>query len=181
MHQIARTLALLLSIIFFSGCASGWKLTSTRFKNSKYFFAPPPRWMITEEGSSAILSCHGPSLDKILIICHKVSDPFPFTNLRANPEMLPHELGEIIISRIIAAPQVSNVMLLDESISQVDNRPSVKLAVDYRINGIQFTDLIYAFIDGLFLYELRYTAAKRHYYQQNLNIFETVVKSFKVR
>lgn len=95
--------------------------------------------------------------------------------------MLPHELGEVLLSRVIAAPQVTDVLLLKEEVTNVDYRQAVKLTVSYRINAIEFNEIIYAFIDRVFLYELRYCAVKRYYYEENLNTFETLVKGFKLR
>lgn len=181
MRQVKRIVLWLLLPIMFAGCASGWKITGTKFKNPHYLFTPPPNWMMIYEGTSTILSKHGPSLERILIFRNKVTDQLPFTNLQIYPEMLPHELGEVILSRIIAAPQVSNVCLLEESVSEIDSIQAVRLTIEYQIDAIGFTDLIYAFTDGLFLYELRYTAAKRHYYGESISIFETLVKSFRLR
>ncbi len=181
MRQVKQIVFWLFLPVIFAGCASGWKITGTKFKKPHYFFTPPPNWMIMYEGTSTILSKHGPSLEKILIFRNKITDQLPFTSLQIYPEMLPHELGEVILSRIIAAPQVSNVCLMEESVTEIDSRQAVRLTIEYQINAIGFTDLIYAFIDGLFLYELRYTAAKRYYYAESINTFETLVKSFRLK
>lgn len=181
MPQVNRKTILLLLSLLFAGCASSWKITDTKYKKPYYYFEPPPRWMIINDGSTALLSKHGPSLEKILIIRHRITDSLEIIKLKLYPEMLPHELGEVLLSRIIAAPQVTNVCLLKEEVTEVDSRQAVKLTVGYRINAIEFSEIIYAFIDRFFFYELRYCAARRYYYEENLNAFETLVKSFRLR
>lgn len=171
---------LLLSVIF-AGCASSWKVTGTKYKKPYYYFQPPPRWMIINDGSSAMLSKHGPGLEKILIFRHKITDSLQFTRLRIYPEMLPHELAEALLSRMIAAPQIINVCLLREEPAEVDSRQAIRLTVDYQINAIGFREIIYAFIDKFFVYELKYCAARQHYFEENIDTFESLVKSFRLR
>ncbi|HEX3018748.1 MAG TPA: hypothetical protein VHP36_00530 [Chitinispirillaceae bacterium] len=181
MPQVNRITILLLLSLLFAGCSSSWKMTGAKYKKPSYYFEPPPRWMISRDGPTALLSKHGPSLEKILILRQRTTDTLNHTKLKLYPEMLPHELGEVLLSRVIAAPQVTDVLLLKEEVTNVDYRQAVKLTVSYRINAIEFNEIIYAFIDRVFLYELRYCAVKRYYYEENLNTFETLVKGFKLR
>ena len=95
--------------------------------------------------------------------------------------MLPHELAEALLSRIIAAPQVVNVCLLREEPAEVDSRQAIKLTVDYQINAIGFREIIYAFFDKFFVYELRYCAARKHFFEESIDTFESLVKSFRLR
>jgi hypothetical protein len=167
--------------VFFAGCASSWKVTGTKYKKPYYYFQPPSRWMIIKKGSSAMLSKHGPGLEKIVIFRHRITDTLQFTSLKTYPQMLPHELAEVLLSRIIAAPQVVDVCLLKEELAEVDFRQAIKLTVDYQVNAIGFRDIIYALIDKFYIYELRYSATRRHYFEENVETFETLVKSFRLR
>jgi hypothetical protein len=95
--------------------------------------------------------------------------------------MLPNELGEVVVARAIAAPGVSNVFLESMCPAYVDGISGVKCTFDYQINDLKFTDIVYSCIDGFYLYEIRYSAASRNYYEESIDAFESVVKSFRLR
>lgn len=180
MHQIILII-FIQSLIFLTGCSSSWKITKTHEKNIHYSFETPPKWMISSKGPSTILSRHGPSLERILISKQKISEAQLNTNLRIYPEILPHELGEVLLSSIISSPGISNVVLTNMQISNIDSRNSVNITADYQVGDVTFTDFIYAFVDKQFLYQIRFIATKRHYFNESLDEFNSVVKSFKVR
>lgn len=60
-------------------------------------------------------------------------------------------------------------------------REAIKLTVDYQINAIGFREIIYAFFDKFFVYELRYCAARKHFFEESIDTFESLVKSFRLR
>jgi hypothetical protein len=175
------TLFFLSVIVSFTGCSSGWKITKPQYKNRDYGIETPPNWMITREGASTILSRHGPSLDRILIFRHKINEMFLYTTLKVYSEMLPHELGEVVLSRMVANSNLSCVKLIKESLAKINGKDAVKLIIDYQVNDIAFTDIVYSFVEELFLFEIRYTAVRRHYYEESYEVFEEVVRSFRMR
>jgi len=134
-----------------------------------------------KQGSSLLISRHGPALEHIIILQHNLNSPLPLTSLSLISDMQPHELAEMILYRMIAAPGISNIMLLEESIETVSGKISVKVVVDYSINENARRDIVYAFISNGFLYELRYSALKRYYFQDNIQAFQTVIRSFRLK
>jgi hypothetical protein len=133
------------------------------------------------QGSSVLLSCHGTTLDRISIIRQDIIGPFSNTLLKITPEMLPNELGEVVVARAIAAPGVSNVFLESMCPAYVDGISGVKCTFDYQINDLKFTDIVYSIIDNMYLYEIRFSATKRYYYNESVDAFESVVKSFRIQ
>ncbi len=171
----------LITIVLFSGCASSWKITRETSKNRYYSFTPPHKWMVLKQGSSILLSCHGTTLDRISIIRKEIIESFPNTLLKITPGMLPHEHGEVVIARAIATPGVSNVFPDEIRPATVDGISGVKCIFNYQINDLKFTDIVYSFVDGFYLYELRFSATSRYYYDESADAFESVVKSFRLR
>jgi hypothetical protein len=171
------------TIIFFlvSGCASTWKVTRETSKNRYYSFTSPTKWMVLKQGPSTLLSCHGTTLDRISIIRKEIIGPFPNTLLKITPGMLPHEHAEVVVARAIATPGVSNVFLNEARPAVVGGISGVRCAFNYQINDLKFTDIVYSFIDGPYLYELRFSATSRYYYDESVDAFESVVKSFRLR
>lgn len=181
MQKIILITITAITFLLVSGCASSWKITREISKNRYFSFTPPPKWMQFKQGSSVLLSCHGTTLDRISIIRRDINEPFPNTLLQVSPRMLPHELGEVIIARAIATPGVSNVFLESIGPAYVDGIPGVKCTFDYQINDLKFTEVVYSIIDYMYLYEIRFSAAKRYYYNESMDAFESVVKSFRIQ
>ncbi|HEX2958309.1 MAG TPA: hypothetical protein VHO70_15855 [Chitinispirillaceae bacterium] len=179
-----KIIHLIIVVVFFpliSGCSSSWKVTRETCKNRYYSFTPPPKWMLFKQGLSVLLSCHGTTLERISITRRDIITPLPNTLLKVTPEMLPHELGEVIVSRAMATPGVSNVVLRELCPAVVDGVPGVKCTFDYQINDLKFTDIVYSIVDILYLFEIRFSATRRYYYDESIDAFESIVKSFRLR
>jgi hypothetical protein len=176
----ASTLSLLL-IAILSGCAPSWKVTGKRFRNAGYRITPPARWMIIHKGSATVLSRHGPALESIFIRCTRAGETYPNTMREVSPEMRPHTLAELFHYNLKATQDVQDVHLRNTSIAKVDSREAVKVEIGYSMNGVQFIDVVYAFFGKSGLYELRYSAAKIHYFKESLDDFELLVQHFSIR
>ncbi|NLD99149.1 MAG: hypothetical protein GX640_04690 [Fibrobacter sp.] len=182
MQQKITLLSLLGLVLLNTGCGSYWKLTESETLRTRHYSLSAPReWMSYRQGSSILLSKHGPTLEHIIVLRHNLAAPLPLTSIALYTGMLPHELGELIVYRLIAAPGISNVILLDESVEKVDGRDAVKVTVQYTLNEATRVDVVYSFTEGTYLYELRYSAVLRHYYGEYLEVFRGVVKDFKLR
>lgn len=181
MYKIILSVISIFFLTFLSGCSSSWKITKETCKNRYYTFNPPQRWMIQKKDAVTLLSSHGTTINRILLLRRSILEPLPYTQLQIKPDMHPHELTEIIYSRAVAAPGVSNVTLREIAPALIDTRPGVKCVLDYQINEILFTDIVYGFINDFFLYELRLSCTRRHYFNESLDQFESVVRSFRLR
>jgi hypothetical protein len=181
MQKVIFIIILHTTLFFLSNCSSTWKITKENCKNSNYSFIPPQRWMVYKEGPSTLLSCHGTTIDRILITKRGITTPLPYTQLTISPGILPHELGELLFFRAVATPGVSNVILRKIKPTTIDGRSGIKCRFDYQINDITYTDIVYGLIDAFFLYELRFSATKTFYFDESIEEFESVVNSFRLR
>lgn len=164
-----------------AGCTPSWKVTKPSYKNSEYTIQTPSKWMIIHQGSSTMLSRHGPFLESIRIFSHSLEDSLPHTRLKVHADMLPHEIGETLLYSMMADQQKSHVKMAAQSLEKVDGRIAVRMRIDYQVNDIPCSDLVYAFIVEPSLYQIRYSATKRHYFEESLDEFEKVVKSFRMK
>ena len=163
------------------GCAPTWKMTKSTLKSSGYTSIAPFEWMIVQKGAVTVLSRHGTEIERIIIIRDPIGEAFPHTTYTTRPDMLPHELGELIYLRKRAIPGVFNVVVTRQSIEEVDGNPAIRVEMNYRSKGIPSTDIVYGFLESKFFYELRYSALQTHYFHESLDEFEDVVKHFKLR
>ncbi len=173
-----------ISVFFFSclsGCSSSWKITKETCRNRYYTFNAPQRWMVQKKDAATLLSSYGTTINRILLVRRSILEPQPNTLLHIDPDMHPHELAEILYSRAVATPGVSNVTLKEAAPALIDTRSGVKCVLDYQINEILFTDVVYGFIDDYFIYEIRLSCNRRHYFDESLEHFESVVHSFRLR
>ncbi len=163
------------------GCAPQWTMTKGFYRTGAYQMQPPAKWMTIRKDATTVISRHGPGLEAIVIERRKVGKPFCGTSLTCAVSMLPHEIGRLVLLRKTAIPDVLDVKLQEESVASVDGRKAVKVVFEYLQAGIPCTDVVYAFIDGNYYYELRYFAVARHYFAESLDEFERMVGEFKVR
>jgi len=181
MRKISVLLLTTTVFLPFIGCTPAWVVTGKTFKTKAYHLRPPQEWMLINQGTATMISRHGPELEGISIIRYKIDEPLPATSIRNVAEMLPHEIGETILLQQQARAHVVDVALTHMSVTQVNSHEAVRVVLTYREGGQPFTDVVYGLIDGLFYYELRYSALTTHYFEKNLASFEEVVRDFVLR
>lgn len=95
--------------------------------------------------------------------------------------MLPHEAAGIIIDEIEADHRVRDFKVTENTPVTIYKHEGFKLLFSYKDNkGSSFQTMYYGFIDGDAFYNLRYNAAKQHYLEKDIKIFERIIYSFKL-
>src|SRR5690554_7505963 len=88
--------------LFFAGCASNWQVTQQSHTNAKYSIQTPSQWMIIHEGTTTILSRHGPILESIRILSHSLQDTLPHTRSEEHTSELqsrPHLVCRLLLEK----------------------------------------------------------------------------------
>ena len=95
--------------------------------------------------------------------------------------MLPQEAADILIDELASDRYIMNFRVFDNRPAMIDGQAGFKMIFTHKDKkGIRFKTLYYGFINGNFFYNLRYCAARRHYYKKDLADFKKIVNSFKL-
>lgn len=164
-----------------AGCAGPWKTVPDSLSGQQWSLTSPNGWMVLSSPGSAMLSKDGPYLEYIFVQSQPLEHAFRFTRQRLNAGMLPHEAARLITDNMRSDPQVRQFRLLASNPAVVGGYPGFRLDYSYLDRHDVAIDAIYY---GVVLperfFNLRYTAARRHYFDQELPAFDQVVGSLRL-
>ena len=171
-------LILLLSL----GCAP-WMLTDGLYTSDPLNFSVtlPRGWMRSNTNEYLLVTRDGVLLQNILIKRIPVDEPLSHTKKKVLPGMLAQEAAEIVLDDIRSDPAVLDFELLDNTPAALDGIPGFRAVFTYKnIDGLKLKSIYYGFLTAEWVYGIRYTAALRHYFDEEFDTFEYVVDSFKL-
>jgi hypothetical protein len=173
-----HTVALLVLFLAISGCAT-WSPTDGRLRSEGYTAEVPPGWMKYGSENYVMISRDGPFLQYILFQERPLDRRFRYTRKKLSADMLPHEAAEVILDDIFSDPRLIKVEVLHKSPAVIDGHNGFRLLFRYRNrDGLKLQTLYYGFFHGNSFYNLRLTAAQRHYFDSDIETFEKIRASF---
>ena len=127
-----------------------------------------------------MFSKDGPYLEYILIQSRPLGRGFRYTRQRLSPDMLPHEAAQLITNNMRIDPQIRQFRLLASEPAMVGGRLGFRLIYSYQDqNGVELKTIHYGVVLPDAYFNLRYTAAQRHYFDSELPTFNKVVDSLR--
>lgn len=166
--------------LMLSGCAGPWEMAPERLNVARWTVDSPEGWMHLSTPESDMLSKDGPYLEYILIQSRPLNQGFRFTKQKMNPHMLPHEAAQLITDNMRADPMIRGFRVLSSEPAMVCGRVGFKLIYNYQDpNGVELKTILYGVILPESYFNLRYTAAQRHYFDSELSTFSQVFKSLR--
>lgn len=140
----------------------------------------PEGWRKLDTNKYFLITKDGAYLQYALIQERPLDKAFKHTKKKLRWAMLPQEAAGVIIDEIASDKNILNFQLLENTPASIKGNEGFQILFSYKDqDGSAFKTLYYGFIkDGLF-YNLRYTAAKRHYFNKDLKTFEKFVASFR--
>lgn len=168
-------------ITIIEACAP-WKPAPQRLDAAHWSVQIPNGWMRFKTPDYEMLSKDGPYLQYVLIHARPVDHPFRFTHRKIDPRMLPHEAAQVIVANLSADPKIKNFALVSSEPTTIDSILGFKLVYAYTdTQGVDIQAIYYgAIVDHIF-FNLRYTAARRHYFSKDLAEFEQIQRSLHLR
>jgi hypothetical protein len=169
---------LIVLLIVLVGCAHG-----PQPGNPGYAFTvdTPEGWRQIHSDKYFIITKDGAYLQYFLVQERPLDRPFKHTSKKLNADMLPQEIAGVIIAEIRADKNIQNLILLENFPATIDGHKGFKLLFSYMDpEGTISKTLYYGFREGQNFYNLRFTAAKRHYFERDLATFAAFVDSFKL-
>ena len=171
-----------LILILLVSCAP-WMKVGGVYKNTKeqYSVDLPQDWMKFNSNEQLLVSRDGPLLQNIIIERVDINEELEHTKKKLQKSMLPQEASEVIIDNISSDSEVLNLNIIENIPITIDLYPGFKIFFTYNNkDGLNFRSIYCGFLSGDWLYTIKYTAADRHYFQNDVAEFEHVLNSFRL-
>ena len=163
-----------------TACAGPWTQAPQRLSTPQWSISPPSDWMQLETGGAEMLSKDGPFLEYILIQSRPLTQGFRFTKERLRTDMLPDEAARVIADNLRSDPLIRQFRLIGSEPATVGGVPGFKLTYSYLDqNGVAIQSVLYGVVLPHMYFDLRYTATRRHYFDQELPAFMKVLESLR--
>ena len=164
--------------LMLSGCAGIWEMTPNQLRASQWSLTPPEGWMHLSTVESEMFSKDGPYLEYILVQSRPLDQGFHFTRKKLNAKMLPHEAARLITDNMRSDTHIRQFRLLSNEPAMVGGHPGFKLAYTHQDQmGVEIKTVYYGVVMKDMFFNLRYSAARRHYFDSQLPAFDNVVQS----
>lgn len=173
---------LILILVLLMGCAP-WMKVGGGYKNShdKYSVDLPQGWMKLNTDKYVFVTRDGALLQNIMIERVDLEAPLKNTKKKLTKNMLPLEASEAIIDDMSSDKAVLNLAVLENIPVTIGSNPGFKILFTYKNkDGLKFKCLYCGFLFDNWLYNIRYTAAERYYFQKDVGVFEELLNSFKL-
>jgi hypothetical protein len=176
-----KLMPLLICMLFIFSCASAAQERSLKkLPDADFSVDIPDGWWKPEYTSKYLLTKDGPYLQYVLIQQRPLNKPFRNTKKKIRGGMLPQEAAGIIIDELASDRYLMNFSVIENAPATVDGHAGFKILFVYKDKKeSQFKTLYYGFISGNSFYNLRYSAAARHYFDKDIADFEQIVSSFQ--
>jgi hypothetical protein len=177
-----KFLPLLLCLLFIFGCAAAAKDSSLKkLPQSDFTIKIPQGWWKPAYTNKYLITKDGPFLQYVLIQNRPLDKPFRNTKKKIRRGMLPQEAAGIIIDELASDRYLVKFRVIENAPATVDGNPGFKILFSYSDKkGSPFKTLYYGFVRGNSFYNLRYSAAQRHYFEKDIATFEQIVNSFRL-
>ena len=163
-----------------TACAGPWQKVPNRIEEKAWSIRAPKGWMRLSLPDSEMLSKNGPYLEYILIQSRPVTEKFRYTRQNLTTDMLPHEAAQLIIDNLRSDPLIRGFRLLSSEPAILAGEPGFKLTFTYRDkNDVEAQTVYYGVVLPDMFFNLRYTAARRYYFAQELSTFSSVLDSLQ--
>lgn len=127
-----------------------------------------------------MLSKDGPYLQYVLIQARPVDHSFRFTRRKLDHGMFPHEAAQVVVDSLSSDPKIKQFSLIGNEPVTLDRALGFRLEYAYiDSQGVDIQTVYYGAIAGHLFVNLRYSAAKRHYFEKDLAEFEQIRRSLR--
>ena len=189
-----RRFALCVVILFFaSGCISipmpgvkNWKPYNGPyvFEEHGFIAEPPQGWLRFDSNGDydfVSLTRLGPLLQVVRIGRSPVESSLGHTKKTLKKGMSPDKAAEVLLDDIESSNEYLSFKVLENAPTTVDGREGFRIAFSYTDDdGLKRRSVIYGLIAEEWFYYLRFQAPSRYYFEEDIEDFERIVKSFRL-
>jgi hypothetical protein len=170
---------------FFNGCITPWARSTGSVLNNQSDYAlavtTPAQWYQRQVHNVTLFTRNGLSLESIIINRWKWNDTLS-NGYVIPPNVLLHQLPEIILGENCAASQAFNLTITDNQIITVDSFPAAKTTYRYTApNSLNMTGILYCIPFVKYATIICYEAEASHYYEKSVEAFNTMSNSIVIK
>jgi hypothetical protein len=128
-----------------------------------------------------MLSKDGPYLQYLFVQERPFTQTLGHTKRNLDSRMLPHEAAEIIVDNLRSDPQIRRFTLVSSEPAEVGGKMGFRLEYSHLDQqGVEIQSIYYGVLLHNSFFNLRYTAARRYYFQKYLDEFEQMRRSLRL-
>lgn len=175
-----RYLLILLTLV--AGCAP-WVKVGGLYTSKPHNFSVelPDGWMRFNTPDRLYITRDGVLLQNIIIERLNIEKPLEHTKKKFSKDMLPQEVAELVLDNISSDPTVLGFEVIENIPARISGSPGFKVVFTYKNkDGLRLKSILYGLIVDEYFYGIRYTAARRYYFDKDLKTFEKVFASFRL-
>lgn len=177
LQTLLQIFALALALLAY-GCATIWEPAPNVLAAQSWSLKPPEGWMRLTTPTYEMLSCDGPYLQYIFIQEQSLQQGLRNSRQKIGPAMLPHEAAAVIIDTLKSDTRIRNFHLLKNSPVLLGGKSGFRLIYTYIDDqGVQIKCDYYGVILQRTFFNIRYTAAQRHYFDKDAGRFQQTLAS----
>ena len=173
----------LIPVLLIFACATTYE-TAVECDPAKRNFSVefPSEWKQLNTKEVFIITREDPFSQYILFRQRHLSEPFPHTTKRLLRNMPALQAAEVVIDEMKSDPSVLNLEIAETGTVMVNTYPGFKIVFSYGIKeGHMFHTLYYGFIQGDWLYSIRYNAAPSAFSPKDVEDLNRVLNSFRCK
>jgi hypothetical protein len=174
-----RTAIFTLSLLLLTACTAAMHAHESAAQNCAVDI--PAGWRQIPTKRYFMLTREGPFYQYALVQQRPVDKPFQHTKKRLKSDMLPQEAAEVLADEMLSDQNLRNIQIIENTPAKVNGSEAFKLVLTYADpEGRTYKTVYYGFLQGDFLYSLRFTAAGNEYFERDLGTFEAMLHSFRI-
>jgi hypothetical protein len=164
------------------GCAPWSQIGGPYSSGSNGFTVDLPQgWMKYNMVDFLFITRDGGALQNIIVERFTMDKELPFTKKKFAKAMLPQELAEVVVDNVSSNPANLNLVVIENVPEKVCGSPGFKVILSYKTkDGLRMKSISYGVLVGDYVYNIRYNAAERYYFDKDLPVFQEVFASFRL-
>jgi hypothetical protein len=167
------------------GCASAapWQPAGGPYHDDPRNFSVelPAGWMRFNSKDILLITKDGVLLQIIALERVAAGDKLHYSTMKYRQGMKAEEAAEVMIDNIKGAAKAPRLEILDRRSTEISAAPGMRILYTYEdVSGLHYQGVSVGVMKGGAFYGLHYLAPKRYYFDRDLDVFENVVKSFRI-
>lgn len=141
----------------------------------------PEGWRRLDNNKFLFITKENPFRQYVMVQNRPIGRSFRHTQKKIKAGMLPEEAAQVIVDEIASDQNILNFRVLNNSPATIQGHEGFKILFTYNDQkGSKFKTLYYGFIKENTFFNLRFTAADQIYFQQDIETFKRMLKSFQI-
>lgn len=184
-HTLFRVLSSMCMLALLAACNSvAWKRVespSLKSRDKSFEVQVPSGWMHLDGATDGVLvSRDGLAMQFVRVQRPAHDKAFADIKKTSSADMLPNELGELIVASRHAWPGMTSLTVKQNEPATFSGMDGVQVRMSYRNErGASFDQLVFAAAEEKTVLLFEYQALSRVYFDRDLPVFQSIMGSFK--